>query len=506
VVLAALHIAVLHAACRAWGARPLAAALAVAVFAAGPYAMRIYTEAEVYAANGLVVSAVLWLAAERGPVRGVRRAFALGLAAGLGLGGHLTCVLVLPVGILGIVRAYREAGWRSLAVGALGLALGLASYLYLFIAPENLLSWPTPHTFDAVIAIFTRRAYGGTVGFMGGNAPVPVAEQLAALTASLGRAWLWLVLPLALVVLGLRATRGGEGESRAAWAALALSFLVAGPLLVLRFDVPPHDLGLYIVQRFHVLPTLLLAIPVAVGLDLGWTWARARARLPAPRPSVATGLAIAVFAAAAASSLPHVAAAHSLAMEHGVRNMLRSLPAGAVVIGRGDDLHVGTRYLQLADHERPDVVYVHWAAMATGWYRDRLRPFGIEIPDRPVPPSVALAQHVLDAGRPLFVDPAEGNILTAFPSYPYGVLVRVLPHGATAPTLEDVVAENRRLYEAFDLDEPRPGPRDEFATRMYARYAQTWQVLARALAQAGKRDDAAQALETARQLAPDDRP
>src|SRR5262249_37027866 len=106
-LLGAAQIVVLHAACRAWGARPWAATAAVAIFAAGPVAMRTYSEAEVFAGNGLVVAAVLWLAAERGPVRGLARAAALGLVAGVGLATHMTCALVAPVGILGVVRAWR---------------------------------------------------------------------------------------------------------------------------------------------------------------------------------------------------------------------------------------------------------------------------------------------------------------------------------------------------------------------------------------------------------------
>lgn len=502
VVLSVLHVAMLHAACRAWGATPTAATIAVAVFAAEPFAMRMYTEAEAYAGNGMVVSAVLWLAAQRGPLRGGRRAAALGLIAGLGLGNHLTCVLVAPVGVVGVVRGVREVGWRAAVAGVAGLAVGLASYLYLFFASENLLSWPRPHTFDELIAIFTRRVFGGTVGFMGGDDPVPVYEQLIALVASLGRAWLWALLPVGLATLGWRAVRSGAGESRAAWGALLLSFLIAGPLLVLRFDVPPHGFGLYVVRRFHILPTLLLTVPVAVGLDLGWRWLPERVRRAAPRAGIARALALAGFAVAAALSLPHVLAVHSPAMARGVHNMLRALPQNAVVVSRSNELHLGTRYHQLVEHERPDVVHVHWPAMVTRWYRDRLRPFGIEVPPDADKPSVALAEYVLGAGRPLLVDLEQGNILRAFPNYPYGWLVRVLPRGVAPPSLDEVVEENRRLYAAFELDEAAPGPDDEFAAAMHARYARTWQLLAGALARAGKREDAEWALALARQLAP----
>src|SRR5215470_12449474 len=62
-ILAAVQLVVLHAACRAWGARPIAASAAVAIYASGPVVMRYSSEAEVFALNQLVVATVVYLAA-----------------------------------------------------------------------------------------------------------------------------------------------------------------------------------------------------------------------------------------------------------------------------------------------------------------------------------------------------------------------------------------------------------------------------------------------------------
>jgi len=48
-IVGAAAVLVLHAAARAWGARPIAASLACAVFASGPVVLRVHTEAEVFA-------------------------------------------------------------------------------------------------------------------------------------------------------------------------------------------------------------------------------------------------------------------------------------------------------------------------------------------------------------------------------------------------------------------------------------------------------------------------
>ncbi|HEY0987836.1 MAG TPA: DUF2723 domain-containing protein, partial [Kofleriaceae bacterium] len=77
-ILGALALLVLHAACRAWGARPLAAGIAVVIVGAAPLIVRYHSQAEVFALNHLIAALVLWLAAARGPLRGAWRAIALG--------------------------------------------------------------------------------------------------------------------------------------------------------------------------------------------------------------------------------------------------------------------------------------------------------------------------------------------------------------------------------------------------------------------------------------------
>ena len=68
---------------------------------------------------------------------------------------------------------------------------------------------------------------------------------------------------LAVVTL---ARRIAAGPRRALWIALAAAIVLAGPLLVARFDIPTSWVSAYVARRFHVLPLLLLAIPIAVGL------------------------------------------------------------------------------------------------------------------------------------------------------------------------------------------------------------------------------------------------
>lgn len=501
-VLGASSVVVLHAACRAWGARPLAATIAVAIFAAAPIVLRIETEAEVFALNCLVVAGVIWLAALDGPLRGWRRAAALGLVAGLGLSNHLTCVLIAPVGILGVIRAVRETTLPKPAVVGLaiaGLLVGLLPYGYAFVAADTPLSWGHVHSFGELVALFTRRDYGGPGAFQTHGAEVSAATSIFGLTATLARTWLWAPLLLGGATLVYRLVRSVNGEPRWGWAMLASSFVLAGPLLVSRFNVAPEGIGLYVCQRFYVLPALLMAIPIAVGLS-------GLAKLiPPTRISERAGIAIAAtvgFAAVAGTSLPHVLRVHTRAVEDSARNMLRSLPLGAVVIESQDDLHSGAGYVQWALGERQDVVMVTWSMMSMQWYRDRVSLRGIVAPPGDAPPLVRLANSLLASGKTLYIDRSQAAIFEAFPTYPYGILIRVLPHGEKPPSVGEVFELNQAIYAKFELDYPRPGPADEYPTEVHRRYAATWVVLAQALRAAGKDDDADWALEAAREIGP----
>lgn len=495
-ILAAAQIVVLHAACRAWGARAGAATIAVAMFAAAPIVLRVHTEADVFALNSLVAAAILWLAAREGPVRGIARGGALGLVAGLGLANNLTCALLAPVGILGVVRGVREGASKPAGVIAAvaGLAIGLVPYVYLAVAPDAA-SWAPIDSFGDLLETFLRRDYGYT-SHLPGAAGVPLATSLGAHVALIGRTWLWAPAFLGLATLGLRAVKSSD---RWGWWMLGVSWLLAGPLLAWRLDVDPHGVGGYIGGRMQILSAVVLAIPIASGFDL------IGERLQRPLAPVGVSiLACAGFLALAFVALPRLHRVHAAAVEAGVRNTLRSLPPDAVVLVVSEDQCFGARYLQLACGERPDVVVVCWTITTRAWYRARLARGGVRIePSLGGPATVAQGEALLATGRPLLVDRAQSAILGALPSYPAGVLQRVLPRGAKPPSLGEVLELNHEIYATFDFDYPRPTRDDDFAAVAHRRYAETWRVLANALDVAGDRDAAATASELAAQLGPE---
>jgi hypothetical protein len=499
-ILAAVQLLVLHAACRAWGARPIAATLAVAVYAASPVAMRYSSEAEVFALNQLVVATVLYLAARQGPLRGSWRVAALGLAAGIGIADHVTCVLAAPVGLLGAVRGVREARRSLVAVvaGIVGLAAGMTPYLYLLATSENSISWASLDGAHDVLDHILRTAYGGPGTFSARHRSLHPGLNLVAFGATLGRAWWWLGALVGLAMLGYRSVRRRDGEPRIAWQMLALAFLVCGPVLAMRFDIIPEGLSLYVARRFHLMATLIIAVPVAAALDL--VIARYQAWL---RAEVTTAIAVLAFATAALLTVPDVMRVRTPAAEHAMRGMLRGLPPNAVVFVTGDITFYGAGYLQVACGERPDVIVALWNFVGSKFYRDRLARKGIVIDTTETEkPSLRVADQILSSGRPLLADMSLGNVLMQFPNYPYGTLFRILPRGSERPTVDKLAEINRDWFAALDLDYPRPSVDDEYPAEIHLGYAQTWRIIADAFLAAGKHGDADNAGELMRQFAP----
>ncbi|MEO6771856.1 MAG: DUF2723 domain-containing protein [Kofleriaceae bacterium] len=502
-ILGAGSIVVLHAACRAWGARPAAATLACAIFAAAPVVVEMNTEAEVFALNNLAAATILWLAARGGPLRGIWRAAALGLVAGLGISDHVTCALLAPVGIYGVVCGVRESrAVPAIALALAGFVVGLLPYTYLLVTAENARSWGRHiDSFHALMFHFLRNDYGGPGAFAPNRTPVPMLDNLAEFARILGRWWWWLPAITGLVMLGIRVVRRREGDSRIAWATLALSWLLCGPLLVIKFNVALEGVGLFVVHRFHLLPALLLAVPIAVAASDAGGWLAPRVPRLVP---FAGALGFVVFVAALVTSLPYVQAVHSPAVEQNARNMLASLPPHAVVIVAEDDLDLASSYLQLVEGVRTDVEVIMWYAISRPATRERVEhDLGITIPKSGQDIFVAyFAAAVLATGRPLFVDGYQRHVLEAYPTYPFGILFRVLPKGSPRPPIREVFALNRDLYAKFVFGYPLPPPDAAWPARVHDRLAHPWQIIYDALVAAGDRDDAAFALALGRSLVP----
>jgi hypothetical protein len=505
VCISAGSIVMLHAACRAWGARPTAASIACGIFAGGPIVLRMYTEAEVFAPNGLAIATILWLAGPEGPVRGARRVIYLALVAGLGLSNHLSCVFTAPVGIYGVVVGLREHQGRRVIVGALAVVafvIGLTPYLYLLAMPHMPGSWGRIDSLGRLVRHFLREDYGGPGNFGARGEVIPALTSLGALAENVLRAWLWAPVAVGLGMLGIGIARPGQ---RVAWACLLAVLLLAGPVLVMRFNVPPTPgIELYVCQRFYLMPILVLAIPIAVGLTRIAAWIVARRASLSMRGRVTSVLALAPFVLAMAISLPHQRRAHSPAVERAIEMVIETAPPNAVIYTFGDHYAFIGSYLQHALGMRPDVVMISGGMTTMPWYIDDVEAaLGFQIPPGKEPRSVRTIREAFKHGRPVLIDRKVGQQTGLdLANYPYGILIRLLPRGEPAPSVEEVFEINKKIYAALDLNYSRPYRTDDWSARMHFDHAASWRAIAEGLKARGDEADAEWASDVSLGLLP----
>ncbi len=116
--------------------------------------------------------------------------------------------------------------------------------------------------------------------------------------------------------------------------------------------------------------------------------------------------------------------------------------------------------------------------------------------------TVEAGKQILAMGRPLFIDRDNATIAKRMPLYPYGVLFRVLAEGEPVPSVAEIFAINRALFEKFDLGYEVPRLDSEYASDLHVQYALLWSTMAQALGNAGLREEQGIANAFAIALAP----
>ncbi|HXC53498.1 MAG TPA: DUF2723 domain-containing protein [Candidatus Limnocylindrales bacterium] len=351
-----------------------AAAAAALLFAFSPLIWTYATQAEVFALNNLFVALLLWLVLRWSEAPDDRHARLIAFAAGLGLSNHHTFVLVcVPVAAwMGIVSRGDVLRPRKLAVLAACSVAGLLPYLYLPLAARHAttLSWGDPSTVAGFFDVLLRRDYG-TFG-LSGNAPVGAlgfAKHLAAFAGSFASGSLWIGPVLVVVALLRPASAAAPGRRFIALLAAALTFSVG--VFALMANLPLGD-PFYraITSRFWQQPYLVAFVLAGIGL------ARLRAFLPARSEIgrvIVTASAVALIAIQLATNFSsHDESRNHFVEEYG-RAILAGLPPNALLLTYGDLISNASRYVQVCEGVRADVIVLDQEMMTKPWYIERAR-------------------------------------------------------------------------------------------------------------------------------------
>jgi hypothetical protein len=279
---------------------------------------------------------------------------------------------------------------------------------------------------------------------------------------------------------------------------LFVSFLLAGPVFVSMFPLDVKGLDRLVVERFHLLPLVPLAPLVALGIDVAIANLQQKKWILRLAP-------IGVALAGAALSALEVVEHHGEGVEAWMRDALETAPPRAVILGTGDHRLGAMLYAKHALHLREDLEYVDAWLLLDDVYRARAGArLGIEIV-APVDHSLStpvVAAQIVATDRPLFLaDVFSRGIPTAFPTYPVGPLIRVLPSGAPLPDLRDLFHENDELVKRFRTPKLPPPPLDTWDGDLRGAYVEPWFFLASAFERAGDAATAAACRSRAAQLA-----
>ncbi|HTO11605.1 MAG TPA: DUF2723 domain-containing protein [Candidatus Binatia bacterium] len=430
--------------------------LAAGLFAFAPLIWPYAITAEVFALNNLFAAGLLYWSARAlreaadGPGAPLRTLYLAAFWMGLGLSNHHTLVFyAVPFGLLLMALTGRRLlRARTSAALAGCAAAGFLPYLYLPLAGLRpaAVTWGDPATVSGFLTHFFRREYGTfrlaeeTIGSAGS-----LGARLALFLQAAARATFYAAIPLGLAALAaLR--RAGPGRRFVAFWLAALTFYVVVfcALANVRLDDPLH---VFMQERFWQQGFVVLAALCGVGLaEIGravgpavWTW---------------TGwpLALALPAALVVVHLPAMRAhGNTLVRDYG-EAILRSVPAGGVLLVSGDDLIGSVRYLQQVEGLRPDVRVLPTGLVPLPWFP---RLAARTMPDLVLPRGAFTFRQFLDANlsrRPVVVAnrmPWLRTLEEAYTLWPRGLVEQVLPRGQE-PELAPWARDNEESFARFD--------------------------------------------------------
>jgi len=366
-VCAAAAVGVCYRLCLEQSQRPVSraaragAALSSLLLGSSPALWSQATITEVYTLHLFFVAALLLLLLRWRHCHRLRYAACAGLLMGLGLGNHLTLVLMLPAILLYFGADAHTAGvkWRTAAaVWFVWLGLGLSVYAYLPLASQlgTNLHWGR---IDSPMSFINHVA--GTLyhGYLFALPPAEIPTRLLAIARMMVTSF----QPWGLVAAGIgclvlwRADRSH---------ALALALMVVGSVI---FAVGYNTTDSV---RYLLTVWLIAALCIAAGIEAGW---HALSRLvPAARGPEVALLAFAVLTIGPNMwRYPEFDLSGDDQVAQFSRRMLAPLPAGAIALSTTDRQTFALWYLTEVRRTRPDVIVVDRDLLAYDPYRHHLR-------------------------------------------------------------------------------------------------------------------------------------
>ena len=425
----------------------LAALAAALTWAVSPILWGQAVVTEVYALNALAVVALLWLlwrwreAVDAG-ARDWPWLVGAGAVLGLGLGNHLTLLLILPGTAIWLCAGRRAAGRplaRELLTALAALAAGLAVYAYLPLtaATNPPVNWGDPQRPAQLWALISGQVYRGLLfGLPLAYLPGRVGAWSGEALRQLGGPWGVILALIGLWQLDRRLH---------AWWQATLLIAAAYSIYAIGYNTP--DSFVYLIPA-----SCVAALWLAAGLDwLVENAARAagavfttdasphsRMRVvfvdgrPVLLRAILITLLLAVPAISAARFWHENDLSHDREAQDFVTRALADAAPDAIILTASDGPTFALWYAVYGLGQRPDVAPVNVNLVAFDWYRRALvgrhpeLTAGLRVFDPAQPAELAASLAELASQRPLYRAETLAVPMPGYAEQPAGSLVRLI--------------------------------------------------------------------------------
>jgi 4-amino-4-deoxy-L-arabinose transferase-like glycosyltransferase len=391
--------------------RPWPSAGGALVLSVAPLFWKWALVLETFPLNNLLVAAVIYCLV-RWHQEPQRFGFLYGAALlfGVGLTNQQTIALLVPaiVLVLWLNRASLAQRWRAIGWCVLAALIGLVPYVYVPIAgggssPEN---WDYVRTFASFLSLVTRKDYGGT-----GLAPVSL-NATGNYASAVGYFFVesgWILM----VILAMGALVA-YFKSRWYFAIVIVAFVTTIFEFVIVSGLNPRDpIELYILERFYLMPMVVLAPLGALGIAGATDWLRARLNPTRARTwhtsAIVSGVVVLLCFVSVTTNYSGNDLSTDQVTDQFARAILNEAPKNAILFVTADYADLPVWYAHFAEHVRPDVTVLISPILSSGWYRQIVRE--TEKIDLPSPATtLSIVQH--NPNRPIvfFGDPPDKSL------------------------------------------------------------------------------------------------
>lgn len=438
----------------------LAAAMAALVLAFNPLFWSWSLVAEVFPLNNLLAALLIYLLViwHEQPEH-CRSLAAAAFVAGLALTNHQTIVLLGPAVcfLLWHHRSVLVARPQIVLICAATFLLGLLPYAYVPWASAHhpIYNWGDVSSWRDLFALITRQSYGAAhlaqAKYQGGS----LLLRLAALTESIG------------ALMGLLLVLGAIYEYRRLnwyfWFAL-LAFVFAGPFFtgITNFDLARSPSGLFVLERFFLLPRVVVAPLMALGLVMIAEVVRGYApSMPMPPLRVASGGIVVVLAVSVFTNYRQIDQSHNHIARSYAEDLFTTADPDTILLVTGDGPALPPLYLNIIEKVRPDLTLIVAPMLPGDWYVRQLRQRDprLKIPFDYYDGGQNNLKALVEANpdRPIAIvgPPPDNSLDQNYWPRPRGLLNLVQPKSKPL-TLEQMIADNEQLlsrYHRYSLPE-----------------------------------------------------